>query len=781
MKKPQILLLLFLCLSFFIQAQKSLFQNFNLGFGEAPDLSKAEEDLSARSANTACFRFADGRVVTKNSFSPIHFKNANGEWQRISNTCTREENAIKFTEQKLPIEINRYGFIRLNASGKESVSYRPAVFQEDFDLDKLTELNGLFEYKNGGLIQRIDIKNNAVKSSTLLSQPPNCLNGEFVLKEQLEIPAGAEVHFNTEKGKWANESWKGSLEILNSNGEVISTVGGAICIDAENEFLLSGYTIRQISLTEIELQIHIDEQWLNSSERNYPVEIDPLITGPTSLWNGGYMPSCFMPQYNVDSLLVNVPGGVTVTGLLVQASYYADPFTAAWMSDGSMYFSTECGQTTEFTVTGANANLAGTAYLVDYDMRNPLMCCYEPTCSSQSFYLRMHLGRSFMDNGCNINYIYYDQFSLWPFTAYIEGHTIETFGSEWSVPSTAVCTNNCSVTGTVRMKYGVPPYTITHPWMSGIVVTGTPAPCNTGNSSKQLQLTIPNCPEYCNTDPTLDIPPPLVLDACGSQIMGFTSAVLNRKPAPDVSLLPANLVVCNNEPFDVTVQSCQSNATITWAGNGQVGNTSFTSQFFVSDTLAADVSFNAFAELNGCYSDTIQYLVNVQPSIFAEYTAVPNPVVVNTPVVFTDVSNGYTASTLSSMWDFGNGETAEGQSVNYSYLVPGNYNVCLITETTENCSAEVCQLITAVPATIKPINIITPNGDGLNDYLEFQFLEFYPNNKLEVFNRWGTKIFEAQPYLNNWDPAEFSDGTYFYTLEVDAQQKIESDLMIKRN
>jgi gliding motility-associated-like protein len=279
----------------------------------------------------------------------------------------------------------------------------------------------------------------------------------------------------------------------------------------------------------------------------------------------------------------------------------------------------------------------------------------------------------------------------------------------------------------------------------------------------------------------LDIPPPLVVDACGSQITGFTPAILNRKPTPDVSLLPANLVVCNNEPFDVTVQSCQSNAIITWAGNGQVGNTSFTSQFFVSDTLATDVSYNAFAELNGCYSDTIQYLVNVQPSIFAEYTAVPNPVVVNTPIVFTDVSNGYSASVLSSLWDFGNGETAEGQSLNYTYLVPGNYNVCLITETVENCSAEVCQLITAVPATIKPINIITPNGDGLNDFLEFQFLEFYPNNKLEIFNRWGTKIFEAQPYVNNWNAAEFSDGTYFYTLEVDSQQKIESDLMIKRN
>jgi hypothetical protein len=60
-------------------------------------------------------------------------------------------------------------------------------------------------------------------------------------------------------------------------------------------------------------------------------------------------------------------------------------------------------------------------------------------------------------------------------------------------------------------------------------------------------------------------------------------------------------------------------------------------------------------------------------------------------------------------------------------------------------------------------------------------LEFYSNNKLEVFNRWGTKVFEASPYLNNWNASELSDGTYFYVLYVNEEQQIESDLMIKRN
>jgi gliding motility-associated-like protein len=781
MKKPQILFLFFLCLTLSTQAQKSLYQNTNLGSGSKIDLTLAEEDLNSRKERTAVYKFPDGRVVTQNSFSPIHFKNENGEWMPITRSFQRNENSISFSEQQLPIVISNDGFIELNSKSSESVSYRPSLFQKNFNLDNLVGKDGVLEYSTDGFLQKIDVRNNAVKSSLFIQNSPECTNGEYVVNEELIVPNGSKLNFNSEKGKWINNRWKGSVEILNEKNEVVSTLGGAICIDAQNEFYLASYSFSAIQNNKIHVKIHIEEQWLTDVSRTYPVEIDPLVTGPISVWNGGYMPSCFMPQYNVDSIQVNVPAGVTVTGLLVQASYYADPFTAAWMSDGSMYFSTECGQTTEFTVTGANANLAGTAYLIDYDMRNPLMCCYVPTCADQNFYLRMHLGRTFINDGCNINYIYYDQFSLWPFTAYIEGHTVETFGSEWSVPSTATCTSNCEVTGTIRMKYGVPPYTITHPWMTGSVVTGTAEPCNIGNSSKQLQLSIPNCPDYCNTDPTLDIPIPLVLDACGAQLIGITPAVLNRKPAPDVSFLPANLVVCNNEPFDVTVQSCLPNANITWAGNGQVGSGSFTSQFFVSDTSSVDVSYSAFAELNGCFSDTIQYLVNVQPTIDAGYLATPNPVVVYNEAQFTDVSNAYVSNIVGSAWDFGDGNSSSGSSVAHMYNVPGVYNVCLTTTTDANCSVEYCQDILVVPATITPINIITPNGDNFNDILEFQYLEFYSNNKLEVFNRWGTKVFEASPYLNNWNASELSDGTYFYVLYVNEEQQIESDLMIKRN
>ena len=57
----------------------------------------------------------------------------------------------------------------------------------------------------------------------------------------------------------------------------------------------------------------------------------------------GNKTEAYRRSYNVDSIQATIPGGVTVTGVYVTASFYADPWTAATMSQGVMYFSGPCG------------------------------------------------------------------------------------------------------------------------------------------------------------------------------------------------------------------------------------------------------------------------------------------------------------------------------------------------------------------------------------------------------------------------------------------------------
>ena len=73
-------------------------------------------------------------------------------------------------------------------------------------------------------------------------------------------------------------------------------------------------------------------------------------------------------------------------------------------------------------------------------------------------------------------------------------------------------------------------------------------------------------------------------------------------------------------------------------------------------------------------------------------------------------------------------------------------------------------------------NIITPNDDGANDYLTVPCLaNLYKNNNLKVFNRWGDKVYEAQPYENDWKGTyrntPLPPGTYFYLLQLDMEDE----------
>ena len=67
-------------------------------------------------------------------------------------------------------------------------------------------------------------------------------------------------------------------------------------------------------------------------------------------------------------------------------------------------------------------------------------------------------------------------------------------------------------------------------------------------------------------------------------------------------------------------------------------------------------------------------------------------------------------------------------------------------------------------------NIITPNGDGLNDYFKIKGWEWTSGWSMTIFNREGRKVFESKDYRNNWNAPDVSDGVYFYIMEKDGER-----------
>jgi gliding motility-associated-like protein len=69
-------------------------------------------------------------------------------------------------------------------------------------------------------------------------------------------------------------------------------------------------------------------------------------------------------------------------------------------------------------------------------------------------------------------------------------------------------------------------------------------------------------------------------------------------------------------------------------------------------------------------------------------------------------------------------------------------------------------------------NILTPNGDGYNDVWHIENIELFPDNSVTVFNSYGQIIYNAEPYLNDWNATDSNlpDGTYFYIINPEPNQ-----------
>lgn len=89
------------------------------------------------------------------------------------------------------------------------------------------------------------------------------------------------------------------------------------------------------------------------------------------------------------------------------------------------------------------------------------------------------------------------------------------------------------------------------------------------------------------------------------------------------------------------------------------------------------------------------------------------------------------------------------------------------------------------PTCVKIYNGVSANGtDNLNDYFYIECINNYPNNTVEIYNRWGVKVFETKNYDSNGNVFNgYSDGrttingsnklptgTYFYILTYEAQE-----------
>ena len=197
----------------------------------------------------------------------------------------------------------------------------------------------------------------------------------------------------------------------------------------------------------------------------------------------------------------------------------------------------------------------------------------------------------------------------------------------------------------------------------------------------------------------------------------------------------------------------------------------------------------------GCMDSITKYnylTINYQP--LAEFDALPEVSLWSETngSIFFQVQGDTLAfgNDMGFYWDFGDGSIdSSSYALEHSYSSWGDYDVTLHMFTPDGCNSSITHTVTLEADLVFP-NVITPNGDGVNDVFAIGNLntsmneydpDKYRSNELTIYDRWGKQVYHALNYdtfkdmtgergdgiivgEQVFDGSKVNDGTYFFTF-----------------
>ncbi len=241
------------------------------------------------------------------------------------------------------------------------------------------------------------------------------------------------------------------------------------------------------------------------------------------------------------------------------------------------------------------------------------------------------------------------------------------------------------------------------------------------------------------------------INACEEQVtISITLNIINYN-LPTLNL-PDPLNLCGGETATVSA--------VPTDGFGPFGYTWSTGQSSASIQISG-------GDADSVFVDVIDYCGSLVADSFA--------VIIPSPIIFPDdvrMCLGQTESispaggAIPYTYIF-NADSIVVENTAVTPLFVGNYTIDFV----DACGLTGSTLLEVVVCETEIPNIFSPNGDGTNDIFIIRGTEGFPNSRLEVYNRWGTLVYENDNYQSAWRGDELAEGTYYYVyLRNDGQK-----------
>ncbi len=226
-----------------------------------------------------------------------------------------------------------------------------------------------------------------------------------------------------------------------------------------------------------------------------------------------------------------------------------------------------------------------------------------------------------------------------------------------------------------------------------------------------------------------------------------------------------DLVICPDTEIELAVEGADTYEWIDTSGT--------LSQINVAAPIAKPDYFTVYQVVGttNCGIDTATFFVDIYE---VDVSAGPDTCIGNGVELELGASGGASYNWLPNNYPVSDPNIANPfvqpeETTTYSVLITDE-NGCQILDS--------LQVITITdPEDVRMINLITPNGDGKNDILEFPGITKFGTNTLRVYNRWGDLVFQKVNYMSDEERFDGSFkgedlpvGNYYYVLSFRTKQ-----------
>ncbi|MCP4176674.1 MAG: PKD domain-containing protein [bacterium] len=165
-------------------------------------------------------------------------------------------------------------------------------------------------------------------------------------------------------------------------------------------------------------------------------------------------------------------------------------------------------------------------------------------------------------------------------------------------------------------------------------------------------------------------------------------------------------------------------------------------------------SYNLILNVTGHCGSTASYdtLINVWKTPYVDFNTYPDTVML--PKQPIHCYNYSISEEPTYLWDLGDGTTSTELEPLHFYTEPGFYQVTLTVTSMYGCvdSLTLDKYVIVLPAgNVEFPDAFTPNSDGANDVFKPGRHESVSEYHLELYNRWGEKIFDSNNIEFGWN------------------------------